>query len=71
MIRRCASGIYWVCRDRIFCNAKLTIDECVSLVVVVTALTHPGDQTEVHLLKARQTIKRKADKMFVIFFYLE
>lgn len=68
--RRCASGVDWVCRDRKYCKAKLTTDECVCLVVPVTAThTHPGDPTEIHLLKARQTMKRKAGRWPPSFFF--
>lgn len=68
--RKCSSSLYWVCRDRKLCKAKLTTDESISVVMAKSGShTHAGDPTEANLLKTRQGMKRKAGKMFYCFLF--
>lgn len=63
------NAVYWVCRDRNNCEAKIITDGRTTVVIKRTGEhTHASDPTATNLLKLRTAMKEKAGKSFSQYF---
>lgn len=57
------STLYWTCRQRGACKAKITTDLSSSRILTFSSEhTHAGDPTELNALRVRHEMKTKARK---------